>query len=224
MSILSSTALFNFTDSFTHLEDNLLKGFYAATTYEKLPRKNNGYSIPMVCFCDIPLSMIKEHLDWYGRFGIGIKRSYAREHGVTPVFYLHSDNSHLDALLKEDNHNAIIRNLIPLMKQFFGYQDFQGIRRKKKFYDEHEWRYIPPKSQLIVHLNEKMSSAISRIEKQTLRMPINYNSIEYIIVEKPKFITPLLKIFDKIVKQNKAVNRELLISKILTAEQISRDF
>lgn len=86
MSKLSSTTLFNFTHTFEHLEDNLLKGFYAGTTYEKLPKRNNGYSIPMVCFCDIPLGMIKEHLDWYGNFGIGIKRTYARKHGVSPVF------------------------------------------------------------------------------------------------------------------------------------------
>jgi len=149
MSILSSTTLFNFTDTFDHLENNLINGFYAATTYEKLPKRNNGYSIPMVCFCDIPLGMIKEHLDWYGNFGIGIRRSYAREHGVTPVFYTHSDSGILSSFLNDKDRNPAIDRIFPLVKQFLGYQEYRnGQRRKKKFYDEHEWRYIPQRVSL----------------------------------------------------------------------------
>lgn len=90
MTRISSTTLFNFTDSVDFLIDNLKNGFLCSKTYEKLPfRNNNGYRAPMVSFCEIPLSSIKEHFDWYGRFGIGIKRPYAREkHGINPVWYL----------------------------------------------------------------------------------------------------------------------------------------
>ena len=92
---LSSTTLFNFTDTFDHLVSNLKNGFYCGEIYEKLPIKNivSGYRVPMVRFCDIPLGQINEHLEWYGNFSIGIKRDYAREvHGINPVWYLHPDN------------------------------------------------------------------------------------------------------------------------------------
>ena len=226
MSQLSSTTLFNFTDRFEHLKDNLLNGFYATTAYEKLPKRDNGYSVPMVCFCDIPLGMIKEHLDWYGNFGLGIRRSYARLHGVTPVFYTHSDSKLISTLLYQGASNSVNRNLFPLLKQFLGNQSYRnGKPKRKKFYDEHEWRFIPPGSKLQLHLNIKKVEAEKDIIKQTLRMPItNYEAIEYIIIEKSKDIKPLLSIFDTIVRKNKDVNRELLISKILTVSQIKRDF
>ena len=70
---LSSTTLFNFTDEFIHLKDALENGFYCGDIYEKLPfGENLGYKVPMVCFCDIPLGMIKHHLSWYGEYSIGI--------------------------------------------------------------------------------------------------------------------------------------------------------
>lgn len=31
-------------------------------------------SYPMVSFCDIPLTRIREHTDFYGSFGIGMTR------------------------------------------------------------------------------------------------------------------------------------------------------
>ena len=62
------------------------------------------------------------------------------------------------------------------------------------------------------------------MKRQTLRMPINFESIEYIIIEKHSHIRSLLLVFNEIVRINKEVNRELLISKILTASQIKKDF
>jgi len=167
--------------------------------------------------------MIKDHLNWYGKFGIGIKRSYAREHGVTPVFYLHSDNPHLGPLLNEKNHNNLVKNLFPLMKQFLGFQEYKGKPRKKKFYDEHEWRYIPPDPILTLHLNESSKKIDRNLNKQILRMPLDYDSIEYIIIENADYIDDLLGVFSLIKKRNN-VNRDLLISKILTATQINKDF
>ena len=144
---LSSTTLFNFTDQFHFLLGNLRNGFYCGDYYEKLPfTKNSGYKVPMVCFCDIPLGMVKVHLRWYGTYGIGIKRDYARFHNVCPVWYIHKDNPVIKSLFNSVNHNALKNSpILPYLKMFFGYQKpLNGIKEEqKKFYDEKEWRYIP---------------------------------------------------------------------------------
>ena len=100
MSRISSSTLFNFTDNIEFLINNLQNGFHCGTHYEKLPLKNDGYRVPMACFCDIPLSLIKEHFDWYGKYGIGIKRSYARELGVKPIWYITSEDQFVKLLVK----------------------------------------------------------------------------------------------------------------------------
>ena len=103
MALLSSTTLFNFTDSIDFLLNNLKEGFYCCDTFERLPLRNNGYRAPMTCFCDIPLSLINEHFDWYGRYGIGIKRTCARKLGVKPVWYVTSESNLVKSIVKSKN-------------------------------------------------------------------------------------------------------------------------
>jgi hypothetical protein len=47
-----------------------------------------AFAYPMVCFCDIPLSRISEHVDYYGKFGIGLTREWAIKNGLNPIFYI----------------------------------------------------------------------------------------------------------------------------------------
>ena len=120
MSRISSTTLFNFTDSIDYLIDNLKNGIYCANTYEKLPIVSNGYRVPMASFCDIPLSLIKEHFDWYGRYGIGIKRIYAREKGVKPVWYITKENQFIRLLIRKNELTEYERRyLLPYLKGVF---------------------------------------------------------------------------------------------------------
>lgn len=37
-------------------------------------------AIPMVCFCDLPLSLIAKHLKEYGCFGIGMTKRWGIKH------------------------------------------------------------------------------------------------------------------------------------------------
>jgi hypothetical protein len=118
MARISSSTLFNFTDKLEFLVSNLQKGIYCSDNYEKLPLMNNGYSVPMTCFCDIPLSLIKEHLEWYGRYGIGLKRSYARNLGVKPVWYVTSENNYVKNLTRATEISENERkNILPYLKE-----------------------------------------------------------------------------------------------------------
>ena len=230
---LSSTTLFNFTDTFDRLIGNIEKGIYCGDVYEKLPKfgSPSGYIVPMVCFCDIPLGLIKEHLDWYGTYAIGIKRDYARKYMVNPVWYIHKDNPVVSKMFKSKNKIELSESpLLPYLKQFLGYQkDLNGIERQKKFYDEREWRFIPQdskfKAKLIVNKpyseGEKLSQDKSL--KRVTYMNIELDRIEYIIVKNEEDKEDLYPILNKL-SSAKGVKYEKLISAIITCKQIRKDF
>ncbi len=220
---ISSTTLFNFTDNIDFLINNLKEGFYCSSTYEKLPLRNNGYRVPMACFCDIPLSLIKEHFDWYGRYGIGIKRTFARQLGVKPVWYVTSESNLVKSLIKSKDLNEYERkHLLPYLKQFIGNQEYKdGKEKRKKFYDEREWRYIPDNSLVepFFGINKKSASSPN---KEQFRMKLDLSAIEYIIIDNEKEFDKMIAVLKKL--SNKEVSYELLLSKIMTSKQIERDF
>jgi hypothetical protein len=112
----------------------------------------------MVCFCDLPLSLIRKHLDKYGKFGIGLTKEWGLRNGVVPVAYTHSKARTRPYLLRliakaaKGGDNAMANDLKLLTaytKPFRGPEWRKRKRRKKKdkynipFYDEREWRYVP---------------------------------------------------------------------------------
>ncbi len=226
MARISSSTLFNFTDSIDYLINNLKDGFYCHNTYEKLPLRNNGYRVPMACFCDIPLSLIKEHFDWYGRYGIGIKRTYARQQGVKPVWYVTSESNLVRNLVKQDVLSEYERkHLLPYLKQFIGNQSYKdGKRKRKKFYDEREWRYIPDNSLVEVFFGLKAQKEKTSAKLNGERMYLDLNQVEYIIIEKESDFDRMIDELKKIAKGEQKLKFENLIAKIMTAKQIERDF
>jgi hypothetical protein len=223
MARISSKTLFKFTKDIDRLIDNLENGFYCHNTYEKLPLKNNGYRVPMACFCDIPLSLINNHFNWYGKYGIGINREYARKQGVKPVWYVTSESDLISNLLKNKNLSDYeVNHLIPYLKQYYGYQEKDGVNKSKKFYDEREWRYIPNKAKVEVFFHKTKSEIPDAIQNKE-RMKLDLNQIEYIIVEKKSDLKIIFEAVKK-VSASKSIEPESLISKIMTAEQIKKDF
>lgn len=79
MSISPST-LFHFTNK-SGLKGILKDNFKMKYCLEKLPnRKESGsIAIPMVSFCDIKISEIKEYIEKYEKYGIGLSKEWANE-------------------------------------------------------------------------------------------------------------------------------------------------
>lgn len=50
-------------------------------------------AIPMICFCDLPISQIRSHAHFYSNskseiFGFGMTRSWAEKNGINPIIYV----------------------------------------------------------------------------------------------------------------------------------------
>lgn len=133
---ISANTLFHFTSNLENLIGILTNNFYPRYCLEnhtvfwtKDMAKRLRYSeiaIPMVCFCDIPLSNIRNHIKVYGRYAIGLSKEWGQKKRISPVMYalsnsisanvirkslytiekcIHKSNAHLDAVYsKNPNH------------------------------------------------------------------------------------------------------------------------
>ena len=149
---LSSETLFHLTWKFDNLKSILTNGFQAGYIYEKLPGTGRrlAYFTKTICFCDIPLGVIKEHINWYGEYGIGINRPKARENGLSPVLYLHSKSPTFPRGSSSKSIEWFDQfDFTRCLKQVRGKQIFfkdnmdEPYWKWKTFYNETEWRYFP---------------------------------------------------------------------------------
>lgn len=72
---ISANTLFHFTPTKDNLISILTRKFYVRYSLEIfdtiLDIDNPELVTPMTCFCDIPLSQIKNHTNTYGNYAIG---------------------------------------------------------------------------------------------------------------------------------------------------------
>ena len=82
---LSSDTLIHFTNSKEALKGILADNFKIKYCQEtiKLHGVEEVLHIPMVSFCDIPLSQIKNHISSYGNYGIGLSKKWALKKRLT---------------------------------------------------------------------------------------------------------------------------------------------
>lgn len=267
MSKLSSETLFHYVSDKKHLIDILENNFRPRYVIEKLHFESGDLheiGIPMLCFCDIALSNIEEHVEWYGEYGIGMNKEWGIRKGLTPVHY-YNERSHtigelsksiseLRSIVEQDevaNDKATtIRNgYIGLYYNLWFMKLYEGEQfsiksnktETKKFYDEREWRYIPSIGDL-KNLNSSLPMSIQggRIEEfkqdssyrnqlnrnlgDDTRLSFNPEDIAYIIIatenDRREFIDAIK--FAKNRYEEDIV--EVLFSKIISLEQIRRDF
>ena len=152
MSILSPNTLFHFTPSLGNLLGILDKTFYPRYCYDEFDLVDNGSrrfiedAIPMVCFCDIPLSLLVDHITTYGHYGLGMTKDWGSRKGLNPVIYLNK-NSYLarkfsvltDSLLwKRTVPGQAVNEIIGYIKPYEGtlYRGGREVQKNVRFYDE----------------------------------------------------------------------------------------
>lgn len=238
---LSTNTLFHFTDSIDVLFKILEEGFWPKYSKET-GWKGKGepqFAIPMVSFCNIPLSQIGEHIKYYGSYGIGMSMKWAvTKENIQPIFYITREGI-------PDIYNVVKEDLAEKRKNKFRWLFFltrikpykswnwkekgsKEITDEYSYYDEREWRYIPKKLSedlLCVDVRKHIDLSLYHQKSKDYFLTFPIQEIKYIIVksEDERIIT-LKKIDDLFMKENTQQDIVLLKSKILTCSQIENDF
>lgn len=244
MKIISANTLFHFTNKINYLESIIQNGFYPRYCNEcfSITETTIDLWIPMICFCDIPLSQIKNHISTYGSYGIGMSMDWANENGLNPVLYIRK-NSFIAQKLKiiqnsiRDNSfsNPIpAESFLELLRHVKPYEgeSLKGENTGKNivFYDEREWRHTPDYAKKIpfaftrgqIKNNNVLIEANNKAQKHNLTF--NSDDIKYIIVKEEAEIPIIASVLRKRFNfQNNGIDSQL-ISKIITCDQILNDF
>ncbi|WP_162604595.1 abortive infection system antitoxin AbiGi family protein [Geomonas edaphica] len=224
---VSANTLFHFTRSLENLESILRYEFHPRYCLEDHRMFSPGFwldsylerAIPMVCFCDIPLSHITKHADVYGGYAIGLSKEWGEEKNISPMMYASATSSSTAAIKESFRH--VLKNLQGepsgpaesykkigfLLDSFLTYtKPYKGedsrTRTEKVFYDEREWRFVPDPEQrtalglpLGLYKNEffddtTREQANAKVAEH-FKLSFQPKDIKYIIVNKEEEILPM---------------------------------
>lgn len=260
MTVISSNTLFHFTNSTNNIISILETGFSPRFCLEQFgPELFIGQidymetAIPMTCFCDIPLSQIENHLEFYGFYGIGLSKDWGQKNGVTPISYIHENSTQvkylklagttifmlfknpklLDILPKDQNPLISIFELAAFFKQYKGKMWRNNQYVEKRFYDEREWRYVPFLNEMGAHyrlskdqfLNKGIElAAANQMIAEKCPLKFKFSDIKYLIVKKESEMATLSDALDSMTNIYTDDQRKILKTKIISTEQIIEDF
>jgi hypothetical protein len=247
---VSSNILFHFTNSMDNLKSILKIGIIPhycleytldpediTAAAEKFPPR---YAIPMVCFCDLPISLIRKHLGEYGPYGIGLDKKWGLKNGVTPVLYTHSTAQTLRPVLhrsiKDTKVNDLktendLRLIAAYTKPFLG----SAWRNKEVkpgilFYDEREWRYVaviredePLFLDREDYYNIKKRNNLQKRLKKQNTLSISPDFIQYLIVPPDEDEDNIIELYDFIMSLYSRRDAKLVSTAIMTVDRIQKD-
>lgn len=243
-----SETLFHFTKNLSFLKDILKNGFWPRYCLEDANWYNSEVenfciAYPMVCFCDIPLSRVDEHVNFYGNYGIGVSRHWAEANDLSPVIYIRQDSKQLKALDRliennidnqhyegaADDINVLLANIKPTEGQMYVSDNFVA----KEFYQENEWRYSPVGSNKDAEirpwlLEEEYRKKVTLDEensksKKASSLKILPPDIKYLFVKTDNDIPNLVNYIQSELDEYPSHDVKILLSRIISLETISRD-
>jgi hypothetical protein len=246
---VSSSALFHFTSSIKHLKGILRDGFCprycleytldAADRKAVSQRRHPTYALPMVCFCDLPLSLIKSHLEEYGHYGIGLTREWGIRNGLAPVIYTHvrartrQPVKRLITRAAKSTDASLAKDLNILAAYTKPYEGSawrkRHIERRVKFYNEREWRYVPEPSLLNWEdfNNYAKKDKLHKWLQKEYALPIHPSDVQYLILppdDTEDNVLDLYKYLMKLYRKRFGEKEAILVSTtIMTSDCIFED-
>lgn len=245
---ISTNSIIHYTKSFDILSLILKEGFRIKYCAEVLLLGKKGSSLaahPMISFCDIPLSSSSQHFEAYGKYGLGLSKEWAVRNGINPVLYIDRNSLIADSIYslikdrRKTNSNLTVKQKREILqiksyaKNYSGTLKRTGKPDKKNynFYNEREWRLIPPKDKIN---NKPFSISLKaynnnkeKYNKELLdcRYEFKIQDISYIIVEKTEEIPQIVKILRQLhYEQYSGKELDILLSKVCSTEQILSDY
>lgn len=246
---LSSNSLIHFTKTKTALKGILGSSFKVKYCLEEIHTRSAMYdaAIPMVSFCDIPLSEIKNHIKNYGCYGIGLKKNWARRHGLNPVLYLeqssqladHTLDVLYDKVFKGKEMRTTNSTGLALADVFRYIKNYEGelkrsnklIKKIYRFSDEREWRFCPDKNSLrtapyLINYVTAYKRNKEKFNKKLnhIRLRFTPDDITYIIIKNDSEIMEVIQHLEN-SKGNRFSLEQIrrLTTRILTSDQIMTD-
>jgi hypothetical protein len=246
---LSANSLFHFTKTKDALYGILDETFKLSYCREDLVVGGERFSIrvPMVSFCDIPLSAIKNHIVSYGSYGLGLGKGWGKRRKLNPVLYIEQElllsQSYKMALKRfvlEEAENSEVTDpdKLALLDMLRYIKNYEGrLRRgngerisKYRFSDEREWRFVPKFDEDIMMILEDRLYQRPEIQEMVmtkispLRLGFSADDVRYIVVENDSEINGLVDHLRHI--KNPRYSLEVvdrLTTRILTRDQIMED-
>ena len=132
---LSSNTIIHFTKTSEALKGILQTNFKIKYCQENIKLQEElHYAAPMVSFCDIPLSQIKDHIGKYGAYGIGLTKEWAQKNKLNPVLYIQSD-SFLSESIDESYREITTSEPVIFSELTNGQKNWLNILRHVKNYE-----------------------------------------------------------------------------------------
>jgi Putative abortive phage resistance protein AbiGi, antitoxin len=247
---MNNKSIFHYTRKFETICEIIENGFVPSFCKEQLCTSEHCYdfAVPMVSFCDIPLSRAEEHKNKYGKFAIGVKKEWCKKNNINPIYYLNNETGISNSLVGVlTTHSKYIKtcsskikkdeiyNHIRTISHFKNYSGkIEGISKKITFYNEKEWRYVPiftddcGKNCCKLYLKNKFGQIkIDYPKKPHLlecALKTELSNITHIVVPTKKSKYELINCLSKNKKLTKNENQFYdLLTKILTYQEIVYD-
>ena len=245
---ISANTVIHFTGDKESLKGILASGFSVFLCKETIVMKEVATTkyIPMISFCDIPISQAKDHLTKYGNYGIGLSMDWAVKNKLNPVLYM-SRGSTLSQNVRsalnyykkrepseeeETEYASRLMEIVRYMKNYEGPLQRKGkaVVENYRFYDEREWRYVPEISEfgkmMLTEVEFNNPIIKDKVAAKIAKMKLGFhaNEIKYIIINSDEEIHEFIRHLKDVKGDKYSMNDvEKLTTRIITADQIKTD-
>lgn len=239
----SANTLFRFFKKpeylFQSLEKKAMFPRYYGENVDYLAIGIHQIAYPMVCFCDITVHRLEEHMEFYGTYGIAFSKSWGISKGIQPLQYVNEHSilckdfsSAFNNAIHEEKGDSATNFLLTqmfYMKPIEGSMPREGTIITKNFTDECEWRFIPDVALIdlpqVITDNELASVNVLNktiSENKECWLKFDFDDIKYIILQGDKDFEEICEFFDRII-DDKNIKRKL-ISRIIIWDNAKEDF
>ena len=239
----SANTLFRFFKKPDYLFGSIEKKAMIPRYYgENVEYLNIGFhqiAYPMICFCDITVHKLGEHMNLYGKYGIAFSKSWGIRKGIQPLQYVNKHSilckdfsQAFKTSIKDEKEDPATNFLLTqmyYMKPIEGSMPRDGKSITKNFTDECEWRYIPNISLIdlpqVVTENDMASiDVLNRTISETddVWLKFDFDDIKYIILPTNSDFEKLCECLDATIN-DEAIRRKL-ISKTIIWDEAKEDF